>query len=140
MKRALIAAALAALLSGHAYAETGTPAAPPLHPGMGPGMGGMGMHEAQPRDCSKAPDPAHCKAMQTAMDACKGMGGMEHRECMEEKMPPPDCSKAPNPEQCQKHQAAHEACKDKPVGMERHNCVMGKMGRPAGEPKPPRPQ
>jgi hypothetical protein len=47
--------------------------------------------EAQPkgqRDCSKAPHPDHCAAMQKAFAACKDKAaGEERRSCMKANMP-----------------------------------------------------
>lgn len=138
----LLSALILALLHTATLAQTEAPSTPRPGMGMGPGMGsgmgpGMGMRAGgPPQDCSKAPDPANCKAMQAAHEACKEHQGMARRECMEEKMPAPDCSKSPQPDQCRKHQAAHQACKDKPFGQPRHDCVMEKMGNA----RPPKPQ
>ena len=112
-------------LTGLVSAATASVTTPPPAPQAAPAQ-----TKRTPADCSKAKDPALCKARdearKTALEACKDTKGKAHQECMQQKKKAVDCSVAQDPARCTQHQKARELCKDKPAA-EHRQCLRDNL-------------
>ena len=85
---------------------------------------------AQAGVCSKAKNVERCKTRletrKKAQEACKGITGTAHKQCMNGKIKNTDCSKSRKPARCEQFQKTRELCKDK-LGNEYRQCLRDNL-------------